>query len=123
MKHSLGEKEWRALLAVEEVALTYKELSTADKSSDNELVRRHLDTAHGLATFVLEQCTEELGEKHPQTWSAQGILARIITVMGDLEDAEETFNTLLPAAACQFGDHIHVLSYQHHWSKIHIQQS
>ena len=123
LKHCLGETDMKTLIATEELAITYKELSSVHKNSNVELSHRYLQTAHRHATFVVEQCKKQLGDKQPETWMAQGTLGRIKAEMGDVDEAESLFSTILPVAARHLGDHhLGVLSARNHHSKFLIQQ-
>ncbi|KAL8669814.1 MAG: hypothetical protein Q9168_005618 [Polycauliona sp. 1 TL-2023] len=123
MKLYLGERNLRTLIAMEELAITYKELGTLHAESNQQLGRQYLETAHDLAIFIVEQRKLQLGDKQPHTWMAQGTLGRIKAAMGDVDDAERLFSDLLPVAARHLGDsHLEVLSHRNHHSKILIQQ-
>ncbi|KAL8928606.1 MAG: hypothetical protein Q9208_001840 [Pyrenodesmia sp. 3 TL-2023] len=123
MRLCLGENNLRTLIAMEELAITYKELGTLHTASNQELGRQYLDTAHELAMFIVEQRKQQLGDKQPHTWMAQGTLGRIKAAMGDVDEAERLFSELLPVAARHLGDsHLEVLSHKNHHSKILIQQ-
>lgn len=123
MKLCLGERDMRTLIALEELAITYKELGTMHMESNKELARRYLETAYRHATFVVEQRKEQLGDRQPLTWMAQGTLGRIKAAMGDVDEAERLFSSILPVAARHLGDHhLGVLSHKNHHSKILIQQ-
>lgn len=123
LKLYLGERDMRTLVALEELAITYKELGTMHMKSNKELARQYLETAHRHAVFVVEQRREQLGDKQPHTWMAQGTLGRIKAAMGDVDEAETLFSSILPVAARLLGDHhLGVLSHKNHHSKILIQQ-
>lgn len=87
MKRCVGEKDMRTLIAMEELAITYKELSTVLIESNKEVARQYLEAAHRHAIFVVEQRKEQLGDKQPHTWMAQGTLGRVKAAMGDLDEA------------------------------------
>lgn len=113
----------RTLLSLEELAITYKELAIMLATSDTRLARHYLEAAHSGAVFVVEQLKEQLGERQPRTWIAQGTLARIKAAMGDIDEAEQMFNSTLPLAARHLGhDHLGVMSHKTHHAKILIQQ-
>lgn len=123
MKLCVGEKDMRTLIAMEELAITYKELSTVLMESNKEVARQYLEAAHRHAIFVVEQRKEQLGDKQPHTWMAQGTLGRVKAAMGDHDEAERLFSSILPMAARHLGDdHLGVLSHKNHYSKILIQQ-
>jgi tetratricopeptide (TPR) repeat protein len=123
MELCLGERDMRTLVAMEELAITYKELGTVHMESNKELARQYLETAHRHAVFVVEQRKKQLGDKQPYTWMAQGTLGRIKAAMGDVDEAERLFSSILPVAARHLGDdHLGVLSHKNHYSKILIQQ-
>ncbi|KAL8850930.1 MAG: hypothetical protein Q9221_004130 [Calogaya cf. arnoldii] len=123
LKLCLGEDNLRTLIAMEELAITYKELGTLHIESNHELGQQYLATAHELAIFVVEQRKQQLGDKQPHTWMAQGTLGRIKAAMGEVDEAERVFSDLSPVAARHLGDsHLGVLSHKNHHSKILIQQ-
>ena len=124
MKRCLGETNAKTLTSVEELAITYKELGVTLLASDPRLARQYLEIAQAHAKFVLEQRKEQLGDRQPHTWIAQGTLARIKAAMGYVDEAEQIFSSLLPVAARHLGDdHLGVLSHKCHHAKILIQQS
>ena len=119
----LGETDSRTLLVMEQLGITHMELSKAYRGSNPNLASKHLDLAYKYATFTYEQYTEQLGDKHPGTWSATGTLGRVIAECGKLDEAEELFSTTLPIATRHLGDdHLDVLSHKHHHCKMLIQQ-
>lgn len=123
MKKCLGDNHMSTLIATEELAITYKELGCQYMDTNKTLARKYLETAHALALLVVEQRTSQLGEKQPHTWMAQGTLGRIKAAMGDVEEAENIFSSILPVAVRHLGpDHLGVLSHKTHHSKILIQQ-
>lgn len=123
MKICLGERDMRTHIVMEELAITYKELSTVHMESNQQLARQYLELAHRHAVFVVEQRRRQLGDRQPHTWMAQGTLGRIKAAMGDVDEAEKLFSSILPVAARHVGDdHLAVLSAKNHYSKILIQQ-
>lgn len=123
MRKCLGERDKGTLIAMEELAITYKELGIVHMELDKELARTYLETAYRHANFVVEQLKEQLGDRQPHTWMAQGTLGRIKAAMGDVDEAETVLSSLLPVAARHLGDHhLGVLSHKNHHSKILIQQ-
>lgn len=123
LKRCLGDNDIRTLVAMEDLAITYKELSTMHTESNKAISKEYLEAAHKHATFVVEQCKKQLGDKQPHTWMAQGTLGRINAAMGDVDGAERIFTSILPVAARHLGDdHLGVLSHKGHYSKILIQQ-
>lgn len=121
LKMYLGERDIRTLISMGDLAITYKELSQATRDSSQR--RKYLDTAYRDAVFAFEQLAEQLGNKHPQTWIAQGAVSRIKAGMGRINEAEETFRSVLQVAARHLGDdHLGVLIHKHHHSRILIQQ-
>ena len=123
MKLYLGETDPRTLVAIEESAITYKELGSLLKSSDNRTAQKCLEDAHSYAVFVFEQRKKQLGDRQPHTWMAQGTIGRIKAVMGDVAEAERIFSTILPVAMRHLGDeHLAVISHKNHHAKILIQQ-
>lgn len=123
MKRCLGEDNLRTLVAMEELAITYKELGVLHSESNQELSRQYLKTAHELANHIVKQRKQQLGEKQPLTWVAQGTLARIKAAMGHVDEAERMFSDLSSVATRHLGDsHLGVLSHKNHYSKVLIQQ-
>ncbi|KAL8880635.1 MAG: hypothetical protein Q9198_001994 [Flavoplaca austrocitrina] len=123
MKLCLGENNLRTLIAMEELAITYKELGTLHTDSNQELGRQFLEIAHNLAMFIVEQRKQQLGDKQPHTWMAQGTLGRIKAAMGDVDEAERIFSDLSPVATRHLGgSHLGVLSHKNRHSRILIQQ-
>jgi tetratricopeptide (TPR) repeat protein len=123
MKLCLGERDARTLITIEELAITYKELGTVHMESNKELAQQYLETAHRHAIFVVEQRTKQLGDKQPRTWMAQGSLGRIKAAMGDFDEAERLFSSILPVASRHLGDdHLGVLSHKNYYCKMLIQQ-
>ena len=107
----------RTLIALEELAITYKELGTMHMESNKGLARQYLENAYRHAIFVVEQCKEQLGDKQPHTWMAQGTLGRIKAAMGDVDEAERLFSSLLPVTTRHLRDHhLGVLSHKNHHS-------
>jgi hypothetical protein len=123
MKRCLGEGDNSTLLVTEELACTYKELGTMHLASKRALAQHYLETAHEHASFVVEKRISQVGEKHPRTWMAQGVLYRIKAAMGDIEEAEQMFSLVLPIASRHLGpNHPGVLRNKSEHSKIMIQQ-
>ena len=123
MKTCFGERDMRTLIAMDELAITYKDLSTVYMKSDQQLAHQYLETAHKHAIFVVEQRRKQLGDKQPLTWMAHRTLGRIKAAMGDVDEAERLFSSILPVAARHLGDdHIGVLNGKNHYARILIQQ-
>lgn len=123
MKRCLGEKDMKTLVATEELAITYKELSAELMDTDGANAWIYLQTAYKHATFVVEERKRQLGDKNPLTWKAQGVLGRVKAAMGEVDEAESLFSSILPIAARHLGDdHLTVLSHKNHYANILIQQ-
>jgi hypothetical protein len=123
MQSCLGDKDTKTLVAMGDLAITYHELSATLMYSDRELAQKYLESAHRQATFVVKQLTEQIGDKQPHTWMAQGFLGRIKAAKGNVDEADSLFSSLLPVAARHLGDdHLRVLSHKNYYAKILIQQ-
>ena len=119
----MGETDTRTIVAIEELAITYKDLSTLYTTSNTGLAREYIEAAHKHACFVVEQRRKQLGDNQPHTWMAQGTLGRIQAAMGDVSEAERVFSFILPIAARHLGDdHLGVLSHKSHYATFLIQQ-
>jgi hypothetical protein len=112
----------RTLITTEELAITYKDLAVTLLTSNLRLARQYLETAYAHATFVLEQRREQIGDRQPHTWIAQGTVGRIKAAMGDITTAEQIFSTILPVAVRHLGDdHLGVLNHKTHYARILMQ--
>jgi Tetratricopeptide repeat len=123
MKSCVGEKDPRTLVTLEELAITYRELGNILMGSNESLARMYLDMALQQASFVVEQRKKQLGDRQPFTWMAQGTLGRIKAAMGQVDEADEIFSTVLPVAARHFGDdHLVIMCHKTYHAKIMMQQ-
>ena len=119
LKPCLGETNVLTLFAREELAITNESLSTVHKVSNPELSRRYLETAKTHATFVLEHRIQQIGDKPLATRNAQGLLARINATMGEYDEAEQLYSTLVPMVTQSLGtDHIGLLTHQTAYAKM-----
>ena len=123
LKLCLGDTNVLTLFAIEELAATYEGLSTVYTKSEPELSRNYLETAKSYATLVLEQRVKQIGERQLSTRNAQGILARIIAAMGELDEAETLYSTLVPMVTRHLGsDHLGLLTHRNAYAKLLILQ-
>ena len=123
MERYLGENDMRTLVTTEELAITYKDLAVTLLTSNLRLATQYLETAYAHATLVLKQRREQIGDRQPHTWIAQGTVGRIKAAMGDVTTAEQIFSNILPVAVRHLGDkHLGVLNHKTHYARILMQQ-
>ena len=122
-KRCLGDNDERTLAAMEELANTYMQLGTQEGEFNEELDQEYLEAAHKHASFVVEQRKKLLGDDQPRTWRAQGILSEILAAMGEVEEAERLYSSIVASAARLLGDnHPDVLRHRNHYARVLMQQ-
>ncbi|KAL1607692.1 hypothetical protein SLS60_002627 [Paraconiothyrium brasiliense] len=108
-----GPQHDRTLTACENLCMT-------DVESGNQV---HFSHAHVMMTEILGIRRKKLGREHGMTLIAMVNLARVKIALGDLKDAEDMLQDVLPIGERNYGsDHVGLLWGRFHLSTIWVRQ-